>query len=703
MAKRKVRIENRQFQKSWETDYFFINCGGQPQCLLCKKKLANLKKSNVSRHYNTCHKEKYDKCSTECRVEILRNLKQEYKIENETQGAEVRDLDRQQSIAASYAVALEIARAKKSFCDGELIKKCAIEMAKAFRNENAIECFGTVSLSRQTISEQINGHIENKLKILLEKCICYKEIHDTCSTQFQIETVNSSKQQYKTDNEINSLNTFQQQSVAASYAVALEIARAKKSFCDGELIKKCTIEMAKSFGNENVIESFETVSLSRQTIAKRISEINGHIENKLKILLEKCRYFSLCLNESMDVMNTSQVSIFVRIIDNDFFIHEELLALISLYSIKGIDIFNVVCEQVEKYGGFSKCSAILMDGRKTMIDQEIGFRGLLKKKEINCPTFHCIMHQETLCGEVLMLSSTMKIIIKVINLIRSGNGSLSHKKFQAFLQDENLCWLGTGETLKHFFNLREDILEFLQKEANTNTKDIQENFKEIKFLSELAFLTDIASHLNHLNSQLKEQNHTISDLIGYVNGFQNKLKLFIIELEANELHHFPSCEEIAKCHSNVNFLMFRLPLLEIQEQFHRCFKDFDLLKNDLQIFNNPKGCVIKEQEIAYRLELCNLQADPFLLSRNKYGLEFFKLLSQEKYPKLIDLGLKICSMFGSTYKCESSLSVMKYIKSKYRAMLTEESLCSLLRLATSTISVDIPSLVNRMSHPQFSH
>ncbi|XP_046833007.1 general transcription factor II-I repeat domain-containing protein 2B-like [Vespa crabro] len=286
------------------------------------------------------------------------------------------------------------------------------------------------------------------------------------------------------------------------------------------------------------------------------------------------------------------------------------------------------------------------------------------------------MHQEALCEEVLMLSSTMKIIIKVINLIRDGNGSLLHKKkFQAFLQDENLCLYNDVRWLK-----------FLQNESNTSIKDIQENFKKIKFLSELAFLTDITCHLNHLDLQLQKQNNTISDLTGYVNGFQNKLKLFIIELEANELHHFPSCEEIAKCQSNVNFLIFRPQLLKIQEQFHRCFKDFNLLKNDLQIFNNPRGCIMKEQEIPYRLELCNLQADPFLLSRNKY-----------------DLGLKICSMFGSTYKCENGLSIMKYIKSKYRAMLTEESLCSLLRLATSIISIDIPSLVNEMTHPQFSH
>lgn len=97
-----------------------------------------------------------------------------------------------------------------------------------------------------------------------------------------------------------------------------------------------------------------------------------------------------------------------------------------------MDIFNAVYKQVEKYEGFSKCNAIIMDGRRRMIDEEIEFLGLLKKKGINCSTFHCIMHQETLCREALMLDFTM-IIIKVINLITDWNWSIPHKEFQAFL------------------------------------------------------------------------------------------------------------------------------------------------------------------------------------------------------------------------------------------------------------------------------
>lgn len=123
----------------------------------------------------------------------------------------------------------------------------------------------------------------------------------------------------------------------------------------------------------------------------------------------------------------------------------------------------------------------------------------------------------------------------------------------------------------------------------------------------------------------------------------------------------------------------------------------------LTIFNNPRGCQFEQQEIAYRLELCNLQADSLLLNKNVQGVKFFELLSDKKYPKLIDLGLKIYSIFGSTYKCESTSATKKYRKSQYRSALTDESLLHLLRIATSNMSIRIPSLVAKMTRPQCSH
>lgn len=48
----------------------------------------------------------------------------------------------------------------------------------------------------------------------------------------------------------------QTHSLHASYAVSLELAKAKKTFTDGTLIKKCAVEMA--FEDSKMAEKFES-------------------------------------------------------------------------------------------------------------------------------------------------------------------------------------------------------------------------------------------------------------------------------------------------------------------------------------------------------------------------------------------------------------------------------------------------------------
>jgi hypothetical protein len=60
-------------------------------------------------------------------------------------------------------------------------------------------------------------------------------------------------------------------------------------------------------------------------------------------------------------------------------------------------------------------------------------------------------------------------------------------------------------------------------------------------------------------------------------------------------------------------------------------------------------------------------------------------------------------MFGNTYLCEGTFSIMKFIKSRYRCSLTDESLQHFVRLGTTNITVDIPALVKGSDNPQCSH
>ena len=42
-----------------------------------------------------------------------------------------------------------------------------------------------------------------------------------------------------------------------------------------------------------------------------------------------------------------------------------------------------------------------------MTGQGIGLAGILKNHGVNCPMFHCIIHQEALCAKSLQMSDVM--------------------------------------------------------------------------------------------------------------------------------------------------------------------------------------------------------------------------------------------------------------------------------------------------------
>ena len=59
--------------------------------------------------------------------------------------------------------------------------------------------------------------------------------------------------------------------------------------------------------------------------------------------IQQCVYFSLALDESTDVRDVSQLLVFVRSIDSQFNVSEELLGLLPLFTTtKGSDIYEAL-------------------------------------------------------------------------------------------------------------------------------------------------------------------------------------------------------------------------------------------------------------------------------------------------------------------------------------------------------------------------
>ena len=127
------------------------------------------------------------------------------------------------------------------------------------------------------------------------------------------------------------------------------------------------------------------------------------------------------------------------------------------------------------------------------------------------------------------------------------------------------------------------------------------------------------------------------------------------------------------------------------------------MKKDILLYNSPLNVVIEKQPASPQLELCDLQVESFFIRMTENGKEFFRNLSSERFPNLSTFGLRMTSMFGTAYLCESASSTMIFIKPRHRSSLKNDSLLNLLRLARKEIQMDIQSFVADSERPPCSH
>ncbi|KAJ8893093.1 hypothetical protein PR048_005676 [Dryococelus australis] len=126
----------------------------------------------------------------------------------------------------------------------------------------------------------------------------------------------------------------------------------------------------------------------------------------------------------------------------------------------------------------------------------------------------------------------MKDVTRIVNLIRGGNRTRSHRKLVAFLKElsaefhdiplhSEIRWLSAGKTLTAFFAIRKKIPEFLETAG------------KIKY--------DYLEKLQNEEWLCKKQN--ICQLMSHIEALRKKLRIFEDDLKSN-FKVFKSCSEI---------------------------------------------------------------------------------------------------------------------------------------------------------------
>lgn len=426
---------------------------------------------------------------------------------------------------------------------------------------------------------------------------------------------------------------------------------------------------------------FQSVSLSRNTVAERINEISADLDQKLCKAAKNFFCYSLAMDDSTDTRDIAQLAIFVRGCDTNFDVTEELLELFPLVGTTTCaDLFSALETSMDRSGLlWSKLSGLTTDGAPCMVGENMGLVGHIKRR-LECETstiafssYHCIIHQENLCAKLLKMDHVMSTVIHTVNFIRSRG--LNHRQFASFLEELNseygellynsaVRWLSRGHLLKRFYVLRSEIASFMELKG----KPIPELSSETWIL-DLAFLVDITEHLNLLNVKLQGRNQLITDVYGNVKAFEMKLSLWSDQLKQGIVTHFPTLATLLS--GEVSH--YSCLLDSLRTEFERRFQDFRSCETDLQLFSNPFQVLIETAPSLYQMELIDLQCS--ITHKEKFAasnlLDFYRSLPDTEFPKLRANACRMASMFGNTYLCEQLFSQMKLTKSTIRTRLSQ--------------------------------
>ena len=144
------------------------------------------------------------------------------------------------------------------------------------------------------------------------------------------------------------------------------------------------------------------------------------------------------------------------------------------------------------------------------------------------------------------------------------------------------------------------------------------------WLCDLAFLVDIITCMNKLNTRLQQKAQYASEMYGHIKGFMNKLKLWHAHIQNANLSHFPTLKEMGM-HPEMK-TEFPNQLEKLFNEFLARFKDFKSHKHLFEIFSSPFHTDIDKAPTDIQMKLIDL----FFFFFFFFFISIFILLTRRK-------------------------------------------------------------------------
>ncbi|KAL2094030.1 hypothetical protein ACEWY4_011342 [Coilia grayii] len=232
-----------------------------------------------------------------------------------------------------------------------------------------------------------------------------------------------------------------------------------------------------------------------------------------------------------------------------------------------------------------------------------------------------------------------------------------------------------GQSAGKSLDLKAEIREFCAKKG----KDIPE-------LSDEDWMADFALAVDNL-----------------VKAFMTKLQFRTRQLESNNLTHMQTLKKVTTSADHLR--RYSSMLQALHGEFSRPFEDLRTTEGKMHMISCPFTCNVDNAPRDVQLELTDLQSDAVLAEhfKSRSLLDIYPPVKDERLPNLRRHAQKMFLLFGSTYICKHTFSVMKFNKSMYRSFLTDDHLSAALHISTSDIQPDFDALVEDEQRLDFSH
>ena len=439
----------------------------------------------------------------------------------------------------------------------------------------------------------------------------------------------------------------------ASNTVAYHLGVAGKLYSDGELVKRCLIDVVKCI-HPGMEADYSSLALSRNAIQRRQDDVAKQLSLSLQTKVNKeATLFSLAVDESTDIKDSAQPLVFIRSLTLTFELCEDLLSMETLSSrTRGEDIFVAAKNAGIKNGiELKNVRGICTDGALAMTGSIKGFEARFSEyvsKEYGnkrLTNLHCIIHQEALCAKSIAVNDTLKDVNRIILYIRAK--ALHHRQFRKILQlsetsAEDILhhtpvrWLSQGETSRRFLHLRKEITDYY------STKNNDCPLQNTSFLTSLAFLVNFLSHVNGLNQSLLGKATTVCSIYEKVLAFRDKCCLLKNHLQQHNFFHFPQLTSLVDSNEiqndNVTVTVFSGIFDAVFQDFADRFHDFEKISQTLRLVAFPHVVGTESAPLHLQMELVELKNNEKLgakFNQEENLIETWK--SATEYPLLREL------------------------------------------------------------------